>query len=56
MERNRAKEVTDRAEEVLTQAKLIRRGADRDLFQALKSVEELTVRAEVVEENWKSLW
>jgi predicted transcriptional regulator len=55
-EQNRAEEVTERAEKVLAQAKLIRRRADRDLLQVLKSVEELTVRAKTTKENRKSLW
>ena len=39
---NRAEEVITRAEEELTLAKLIRRGADRDLVQAQKIVEVVT--------------
>jgi hypothetical protein len=38
---NRAKEVITRAEEELALAKLIRRGADRDLVQGMKTIEYL---------------
>jgi hypothetical protein len=56
LEHNRAEQVMDHAKEELAQARLIRRRADWDLFQALKSVEELTARAEEAEANWTSLW
>ena len=36
LERNRAEQVKEHVEEELALAKLIRRGADGDLFQALK--------------------
>ena len=36
---NKAEEVITRAEEELALAKLIRRGADRDLVQAQKTIE-----------------
>jgi hypothetical protein len=39
---NRAEEVITRAEEELALAKLIRRGADRDLMQVQKTVEDLS--------------
>jgi hypothetical protein len=42
VEFNRADEVTTRAEEELALAKLIRRGADRDLVQAKKTIEDLS--------------
>jgi hypothetical protein len=41
-EYNRAKEVTERAEEELAFARLIRRGTDRDLVQAKKTIEDLS--------------
>jgi hypothetical protein len=56
LEHNRAEQVMNHVEEEFAQAKLIRCGADRDLFQALKMVEELTVWAKKVETNCKSLW
>jgi hypothetical protein len=39
---NRAEEVITRVEEDLTLAKLIRRGADRDLVQVQKTIEDLS--------------
>jgi hypothetical protein len=36
-EHNQAEEVTEQAKEELARAKLIRRGADQNLFQALKT-------------------
>ena len=38
---NQTKDVTERASEELARAKLIKRGADRDLMQALKSVTDM---------------
>ena len=48
---NRAEEVITRAEEELTLAKLIRRGADRDLVQAQKTVEVLIGKLATATEN-----
>ena len=48
---NRAEEVITRAEEELALAKLIRRGADRDLVQAQKTVEDLTSKLATATEN-----
>ena len=53
---NKAKEVISQAEEELVLAKLIRRGADRDLVQAQKIVEDLTGKLATATENWKALW
>ena len=39
---NKAEEVITHAEEELALAKLIRRGADRDLVQAQKTIEDLS--------------
>jgi hypothetical protein len=39
---NRADLVITRAEEELTLAKLIRRGADRDFVQGMKTIEDLS--------------
>ena len=48
---NRAEEVITRAEEELALAKLIRRGADRDLVQAQKTIEVLTGKLATATEN-----
>ena len=53
---NRAEEVITRAEEELALAKLIRRGADRDLVQVQKTVEVLTGKLATATENWNALW
>lgn len=46
---NQAEEVTKRVSEELTQAKLIKRGADWDLMQALESVKNLKAQLETVQ-------
>ena len=43
---NQTKEVTERVSEELTQSKLIKRGADRDLMQALKLVNDMKAQLE----------
>ena len=43
---NQFEEVTERASEELTQAKLIKWGADHDLMQALKSVNDMKAQLE----------
>ena len=48
---NRAEEVITRAKEELALAKLIRRGADRDLVQVHKTVEVLTGKLATATEN-----
>ena len=53
---NRAEEVITRAEEELVLAKLIRRGANRDLVQAQKTIEVLTGKLATATENWNALW
>jgi len=53
---NRAEEVIERAEGELASTKLIRRGANRDLVQAKKSIEDLTAKLYTAEKNWASLW
>ena len=53
---NKAEEVITRAEEELTLAKLIRRGADRDLVQAQKTIEILTGKLVTATENQNALW
>ena len=53
---NKAEEVITRAEEELMLAKLIRHGADRDLVQAQKTIEDLSGKLATATENWKALW
>jgi hypothetical protein len=53
---NRAEEVTERTEEELALARLIRRGADRDLMQTKKTIEDLTGKLAVAMKNWNALW
>ena len=53
---NKAEEVIAQAKEELTLARLIRCGADRDLVQAQKTIEDLTGKLAMATENWKALW
>ncbi|XP_066329795.1 uncharacterized protein [Miscanthus floridulus] len=53
---NRAEEVNTHAEEELALARLIRRGADRDLVQAQKTIEGLSGKLATATENWNALW
>ena len=53
---NRAEEVITRAEEELVLAKLIRRGANRDLVQAQKTIQDLSGKLATATENWNALW
>jgi len=48
---NKAEEVITHAEEELALAKLIRRGADRDLMQAQKTIEDLSGKLAMATEN-----
>ena len=48
---NKAEEVITHAKEELALAKLIRRGADRDLMQAQKIIEDLSSRLATATEN-----
>jgi len=48
---NKAEEVITHAEEELVLAKLIRHGADRDLMQAQKTIEDLSGRLAMAIEN-----
>ena len=52
---NRTEEVITRAEEELALAKLIRRGADKDLVQVQKTVEVLNGKLVTATENWNAL-
>jgi hypothetical protein len=49
---NRAEEVITRAEEDLALAKLIMRGADRDLVQVQKTVEDLSQKLAVSDQRF----
>ena len=53
---NRAEEVITRAEEELALAKLISHGADRDLVQAQKTIQDLSGKLATATENWNTLW
>ena len=53
---NKAEEVITHAEEELALARLIRRGADRDLVQAQKTIEGLSGKLATATENWNILW
>ena len=53
---NKAEEVITHAEEELALAKLIKRGADRDLVQAQRTIESLTEKLATATENWNVLW
>ena len=48
---NKAEEVITQAEEELVLARLIRRGADRDLVQAQRTIEDLTGKLARATEN-----
>ena len=48
---NKAEEVITQAEEELALAKLIRRGADRDLVQAQKTIQDLSGKLATATEN-----
>ena len=53
---NKVEEVITHAEEELALAKLIRRGADKDLVQAQKTIEGLSGKLATATENWNALW
>jgi hypothetical protein len=53
---NRAEKVITRAEKELALSKLIRHGADRDLVQVQKTVEDLSGKLPTATENWNALW
>ena len=50
-----AEEVIAQAKEELALARLIRHGADRDLVQAQKTIEDLSGKLATAIENWKAL-
>jgi hypothetical protein len=53
---NRAEDVITRAEEELALTKLIRRGADKDLVQVRKTVEDLSQKLAVSDQWFATLW
>jgi ribosome assembly protein YihI (activator of Der GTPase) len=53
---NRAKEVKARAEEELARAQLIRLGADRDLVQGMKTIEDLSKKLSTSDQRFTTLW
>jgi hypothetical protein len=53
---NSAKEVTAQAEEDLALARLIRRGADRDLLQGMKTINDLSKKLAVYDQWFATLW
>jgi transcriptional regulator NrdR family protein len=53
---NRAEEVITHVEEDLSLAKLIRRGADKDLVQVQKTIEDLSQKLVVSFQRFATLW
>jgi hypothetical protein len=53
---NRAKEVKARAKEELTRSQSIRLGADRDLVQGMKTIEDLSKRLVTSDQWFVTLW
>ena len=53
---NQTKEVTEQESEELARAKLIKRGTDRDLMQALKSVTDMKAQLERAQSEHNTLW
>jgi hypothetical protein len=53
---NRAKEVKARAEEELDHAQLIRLGADQDLVQGMKTIEDLSKKLATSDQRFVTLW
>jgi hypothetical protein len=53
---NWAKEVITHAEEELALAKLIQRGANRDLMQVQKTIEDLSQKLAVSDQWFATLW
>jgi hypothetical protein len=52
---NRAKEVKAHAEEELTRVQLIRLGADRDLVQGMKTIEDLSKKLATSDQRFATL-
>jgi hypothetical protein len=53
---NRGKEVKARAKEGLTHARLIRLGADWDLVQGMKTIDDLSKKLAVSDQWFATLW
>jgi predicted RNase H-like nuclease (RuvC/YqgF family) len=53
---NRVEEVKARVEEELTRVQLIRLGADRDLMQGMKTIEDLSKRLATSDQWFATLW
>jgi hypothetical protein len=53
---NRAEEVKAHAEEELVCAQLIRLGADQDLVQGMKTIEDLSKKLAVSDQWFATLW
>jgi hypothetical protein len=53
---NRAEEVKARAKEELACAKLIRLGADRDLVQGMKTIDDLSKKLASSDQRFATLW
>jgi hypothetical protein len=53
---NRAKDVKTRAEEKLARAKLIRFGADQDLVQGMKTIDDLSKKLASSDQRFATLW
>jgi hypothetical protein len=53
---SRAKEVKARAKEELAHAQLIRLGADCDLMQGMKTIEDLSKKLAISDQRFATLW
>jgi hypothetical protein len=53
---NRAEEVKAHAEEELARAELIRLGADRDLMQGMKTIDDLSKKLASSDQRFATLW
>jgi hypothetical protein len=53
---NRAEEVKARVKGELTRAQLIRLGADRDLVQGMKTIEDLSKKLATSDQRFMTLW
>jgi ribosome assembly protein YihI (activator of Der GTPase) len=53
---NRVEEVKARVEEELARAQLIRLGADRDLVQVMKTIEDLSKKLATSDQQFVTLW
>jgi hypothetical protein len=53
---NRAEEVKARAEEEIARVELIRLGADRDLVQGMKTIDDLSKKLATSDQRFATLW